>query len=444
MFTRSKSKHDVTNKYNSLNYIMRTKYFAMVASLIALFIILLLLIAHSYFDFYVLITKYVLNNMKHGHLTIYSKNGMVLLDVYRTNEPRGKLYTSDFNDLCKQLVKNGDTGIGELYMQGKLTSPDMLGAITTLIVNDKELQAKKITYSGLSNDKSNIKHSYDIGNNFYMSFLKDDLQAYTCGFFLCDTNTLNEAQYNKIDSVIRKLEILPNECILDVGCGWGSIANYVGKKTNSIVDGLTIADEQQKFINTTYPNMKVFNKSYADVGSELYGKYDKIYSIGMFEHVRCVNYDKFFSQMSKVLKQNGRFLLHTITYQGKDHVNSSFEHQNKSFISEYIFPGGQIPTHEWVIDAASKYFKIVHIEVYPGQHYSRTLEHWRRNLLESAENLRKAGYNDELLKMYEFYFLECEAAFSQSKMNITHFLLENGSIIKDGIKNMKNNFMCNK
>ena len=367
----------------------------------------------------------------------------MLLDIYRTNDQRGKLYTSDFNDLCKQLVKNGEIGIGELYMQGKLTSPDMLGAITTLLVNDKELQSKKITYSG-SNDKSNIKHSYDIGNDFYMSFLKDDLRAYTCGFFLCDTNTLNEAQYNKIDTIIRKLEILPNERILDVGCGWGSLANYVGKKTNSVVDCLTISDEQQKFINTTHPNIKVFNKSYADMGSEFHGLYDKIYSIEMFEHVRCVNYDKFFNKMSKILTHNGRFLLQTITYQGKDHVNSSFKHQNKSFLSEYIFPGGQIPTHEWIIDAASKYFKIVHIEVYPGQHYSRTLEHWRTNMLENAENLKKAGYNDELIKMYEFYFIECEALFSQGKINITHFLFENGSIIKGGGKNIKNNFMCNK
>jgi cyclopropane-fatty-acyl-phospholipid synthase len=154
------------------------------------------------------------------------------------------------------------------------------------------------------------------------------------------------------------------------------------------------------------------------------GYFDRIYSIGMLEHVRCKNYISFFQRVKSILNYGGRFVLHTITTNRSDTTCNSGSTQ--IFLTKYIFPGGQIPKIEWVLDAARYVgLQLVHLETYGGHHYAKTLHTWRDSMLNSKTKLYSEGYNDELIKAYEYYMTECEAAFMTNTMQLTHFVFDN-------------------
>jgi cyclopropane-fatty-acyl-phospholipid synthase len=364
--------------------------------------------------------------MNKGWLTVYDSTGNILIDIHKSDEYHGIIHTNDFGTLCRKVILEGDVGLGELYIEGNWTSPNMLELFMTFLINADQLH-KKRNESTLykHDDKTNIKHHYDVGNDFYLSFLTDDMHVYTCGFFFCPNDTLNDAQYNKIRTIMTKLEIEKDEKILDIGCGWGMCAHYIADKTGSVVDGVTLSDEQASYIQENIPSMQVYNMSYIDLPNDLHGYYDKIYSIGMFEHVKCSNYNAFFDKVHKLLNDNGRLVLHTITYSDSCETGTTCQNQNQSFVAKYIFPGGQIPKRKWIMDASMTVdLKLVHMEIYPGQHYGKTLQNWKHNLLENASKTKQMGYDEKLIKMYEFYFTECSASFFAGKMEITQFVFE--------------------
>lgn len=161
------------------------------------------------------------------------------------------------------------------------------------------------------------------------------------------------------------------------------------------------------YINNTTNNVTAYYGHYVPDTSTLYSR---VYSIGMFEHVRCKNYIKFFKTVYDRMVPGGRFVLHTITTDRNDTQCDSGS--TKNFVTEYIFPGGQIPKIEWVLQAAKSIgFKIVHIETLGGHHYAKTLHEWRQNMLKSTEFLKTNGYDLSKIKAYEYYMSECEAAF---------------------------------
>jgi cyclopropane-fatty-acyl-phospholipid synthase len=284
--------------------------------------------------------------------------------------------------------------------------------------------------TNLDYDKSNIIHHYDVGNDFYMKFLKDDLSAYTCGFWFNPTDTLSDAQYNKVNTIIKKMNPQPNKLILDIGCGWGKIANYVANKTNCSVTGITISDEQVKYGCNNYDinKVQIINMDYRLLNTQ----FDYIYSIGMFEHVRYENYNSFFQMIKRCLNPTGRFVLHTII---------SFDPTNKiakkdgSFVTKHIFPGGQIPCNDWILEKArSNGLNVVHFEGFGGQHYAKTLKVWREYMIESKEFILQK-YGLELFAKYEYYFAACEAAFNTGSLGIGHY-----TIVPDDIINTTNSF----
>lgn len=411
-----------------------------IVSIIVLVLIVLLLLFQIN-AIYIYMAKFGLSKMKKGCLKFYSSDdGRLLFEINRSDEVIGKVYTSDFASVCKALVKNGDIGFGEEYMKGTWTSPDLIKLFMTFIINDKELQSKN-RYNTIeySDDSKNIKSHYDAGNDFYLEFLRDDLNAYSCGFYYCKSDDLNQSQYNKLNTVIKKLEIKPGMKILDIGCGWGKIMNYVSKQTNAVVEGITLSTEQVNYINNTYKHLKAYELHFRDLPTSLNGTYDRVYVIGMIEHVRCPNYKKFLQKIYDLLKPGGRLVLHTITFG----VNSfsTCEGQTKTFISEYIFPGGQIPNREWLVkDAGEVGLKLVHMEVYGGQHYGKTLTDWRNHVLERKELLRTKGYGDEFIRKYDYYMAECAASFYCDRMNITHFVYDKIQFLTEA----NVNFQCEK
>jgi cyclopropane-fatty-acyl-phospholipid synthase len=270
-------------------------------------------------------------------------------------------------------------------------------------------------------DAKNVGHHYNVGNDFYRTFLVDSLHAYTCGFWHSAADTLETAQINKISTIIKKLDAKPGDKILDLGCGWGHIMSYIASQTKADLTGISIADEQIKYIKENIENVRAINMHYKDLPDA--PTFDKIYSIGIVEHVRCVNLGDFFKSIYRCLKPNGRFVMHGITYSiPKTHICNS---QDATFVNKYIFPNGQIPTRDWIIKtAANAGFKLVHMEAFGGQNYYRTLKAWRNNILSNQDKLKEMGYTDEIIRMYDYYMASCAAAFTTDVLNVTHFVLD--------------------
>lgn len=410
---------------------------------ILIIVIVFVLVTYSLYNVYKNdIAKYcvvkLLNSFEFGNLTIINKNnGETVLEKYNDkNDKHITIFVSD-ERFYLDLFENGEVGLGESYMKKYWMTDDLLGFLMLLIKNKNNKYMSK-TLIDINNpdeisDESKIKHHYDVGNDFYQTFLLDDLSAYSCGIWDNITNNLNDAQYNKVNIILKKLNIFGKKSnILDIGCGWGKIANYVANKTNSNVIGLTLSDEQVKYGKDNYnKNVTILKKHYKNLPND--AVYDAIYSIGMFEHVGYENYDIFFSKIKSILKPNCRFLLHTIICTEQSEKNKT----EKIFINQHIFPNAQIPNNDWITTSITKSgLSIIHAEFFGGQHYAETLKCWRQNMLSNKKYVID-NYSDELLYKYEYYFSICEAAFRSNIMCVAHYLIENTDNL-----NLSSNYVC--
>jgi cyclopropane-fatty-acyl-phospholipid synthase len=377
--------------------------------------------------------NYILGNFTKGNLLFVDTNNKEIFKLINDNTKSiPVIIIINENNFYNSVYSNAEVGLGESYMNGDWKSRNLIDMIEFLNVLCINMNSKYIPKSNIINifnqnidwDKKNIKHHYDVGNDFYLKFLIDDLSAYSCGFWFNETDTLNDAQYNKVNTIIKKMNAKPGKKILDIGCGWGKIANYVATKTGCSVTGITISDEQAKFGNQSYDKnkVKIINIDYRFLNE----KFDYIYSIGMFEHVRFENYDSFFQTIKRCLNPNGRLVLHTII---SFDVTSTSALENGSFVTKHIFPGGQIPNNDWIISSArNNGLNTIHFEGFGGQHYAKTLKKWRENMMLEKQYILK-NYGNELLAKYEYYFAICEAAFNTGSMGIGHYIIVNNDML---------------
>jgi len=401
-------------------------------------IILIFVLIHYLFKKFMLKSTiiYILSTFKYGNFILVDKKSNIILKVINNPNkviPIVKIYNE--HNFFNSIYNKGELGLGESYVRNEWSCDNLIEFMNSLCLNEYNTNIPKFSLSAISSfskfyDKSNIKHHYDVGNDFYQTFLKDDLNAYSCGFWFNSNDNLNTAQYNKIHTIINKLNATQGSHILDIGCGWGKIANYVSKITNSKVTGITISDEQEKFAKNTYDNNKVIikNMDYRDINEQ----YNYIYSIGMFEHVRYENYDKFFSVIKKSLKPGGRFVLHTIiTFDDAAKIPKA----NRNYVTTHIFPGGQIPKSDWILNKARKNgLNVIHFEGFGGQHYAKTLKIWRENMWKE-KNYILSKYPKELLLKYDYYLTNCEAGFNTGILGIGHFI-----IVSDQILSLNNSY----
>ena len=425
-------------------------------SILCCIIIIILIIASLWYFYQARIKKYfimeTLKSIKGGSLTMVdSTNGDIIFHKNDHAEQfindHGKPFNSsefisesehnsgqkryncvvkihDKDKFFECVINDGEIGLGESYTN-KIWDVDDIHSFTMLLVGNMHMLDKNpqifASYSSTDKDYANVQHHYDVGNDFYEVFLTDKLRGYSCGFFLCPDDTLESAQYNKVNMVIRKMGVKPGDKILDIGCGWGAIANYVSQQTGSQVYGITLAKEQGKYITENYPNVHAIIQHYEHLDNNV--KYDRIYSIGMLEHVRATNYDTFFRKLWDILTPGGRCVIHTIS--SVQNNGSRNDGATKCFVCKHIFPGGQIPKNEWVVDSIKNAgFKIIHIEILGGQHYAKTLRIWRNNLMNNVDLLKQRGYSDHLIRTYEYYFAICEALFLNDELQLTQFTFD--------------------
>ena len=271
-------------------------------------------------------------------------------------------------------------------------------------------------FNFIKKSKMNVSHHYDLSDELYDLFL-DPKKQYSCAYFKNENDTLEDAQNNKIQHIIKKLNIQPNQKILDIGCGWGSLAIDIAKSTNCEVTGITLSENQLVHCIKKVKELNLENQVTFKLMDyrELEEKFDRIVSIGMFEHVGRKFYKKFFRQIEKLLTGNGVSLIHTI-----GSVNPPRDPH--PWVTKYIFPGGYTPSLSEVTTPIEKAGLIVSdIEVLK-LHYSHTLRHWKGNCIKNKEQIIKM-FDERFFRMWEFYLTGCEIAFKWGDQVVYQFQL---------------------
>ena len=260
-----------------------------------------------------------------------------------------------------------------------------------------------------SKSRKNVEHHYDIGGEkgekLYDIFLDRKHRLYSCAYWKNDTKTLEDAQQNKIDHIVKKLDIKKGQKILEVGCGWGGMAFEIAKQKNCEVKGISLSKNQINYCKQKAKELKLDNQVSFELADyrEIDGHYDRIYSVGMFEHVGKKFYKVFFESMNKLLKEDGIFLLHTIGVVDKPTPPNKF-------INKYIFPGGVCPSFSQIIKPIEKTGLIVSDSETLIRHYDKTLENWLQRFLDKKKEVKDL-FDEKFIKMWEFYLASCAAAF---------------------------------
>jgi cyclopropane-fatty-acyl-phospholipid synthase len=261
-------------------------------------------------------------------------------------------------------------------------------------------------FNFIKKSKMNVAHHYDLSDKLYDLFL-DPKKQYSCAYFKNEKDTLEDAQNNKIQHIIKKLNIQPNQKILDIGCGWGSLVIDIAKSTKCEVTGITLSKNQFTYCVKKAKELNMENQVRFKLIDyrELNEKFDRIVSVGMFEHVGRKFYKKFFKQIEKLLNDEGVSLIHTI-----GSVNPPRDPH--PWVTKYIFPGGYTPSLSEVTTPIEKAGLIVSdIEVLK-LHYSHTLRHWKENCIKNKAQIIEM-FDERFFRMWEFYLTGCEIAFKR-------------------------------
>jgi cyclopropane-fatty-acyl-phospholipid synthase len=280
------------------------------------------------------------------------------------------------------------------------------------------------------NNRANISHHYDVSNAFYRRFL-DERMVYSCAYFRTPEDTLDVAQANKLDHICRKLRLAPGEKLLDIGCGWGALIFWAAEKYGVDATGITLSQNQLEHVQGEIAKrglqgrVRVELLDYQDLPDE--ERYDKVASVGMFEHVGVKRFGRYFGKIRRVLKPGGLVLNHGITHNwlGAGALGSGIG----DFIEEYVFPGGELTHVSQVIQGmAAEGLEVFDAEAL-REHYARTLWHWVENLESSAQAARDE-VGEERFRIWRIYMAGSAHGFDRGWMSLWQLLA--GKPLADG------------
>ena len=342
--------------------------------------------------------------------------------------------------LMQKLLLYPDLYFGEAYMDGSLVIEN--GNITEFLdlafknigrgnINSYGAVIKKLrgtyryltSFNKIAKSKENVAHHYDISEKLYDLFL-DENRQYSCAYFKNENDTLEQAQNNKIHHIIKKLNIQPNQKVLDIGSGWGTLALAIAKETQASVTGITLSENQFEYSKNKAKEMNLSNKVDFKLIDyrQLNEKFDRVVSVGMFEHVGRKFYRTYFNKVFKLLNERGIALIHTIG-------SSMPPRDPQPWIQKYIFPGGYTPSLSEVANPIENSGLIVSdIEVL-RMHYAHTLRNWKERFL-SKKDIVLDMFDEKFFRMWEFYLASCEMAFKWGDQVVFQFQLskDNNSV----------------
>ena len=371
---------------------------------------------------------------------LFKKGGFVLIDAnskkYIIGSPdKSKPLTLKLlnKNLHYKLLVNPDLYFGEGYMDGSIIIEN--GSISEFLelafknigrgeINTFGYILKKIkgTIRYLTNfnfakkSKDNVAHHYDISDELYDLFL-DSKRQYSCGYFKNDNDTLETAQQNKIDHIIKKLNIKSNQKVLDIGSGWGHLAIEIARQSKCEVTGITLSENQFRYANAKAKEYNLENQVQFKLCDyrNLKEKFDRVVSVGMFEHVGRKFYKTFFRQVNNLLKDNGLALIHTI-----GSINEPRDPQ--PWISKYIFPGGYTPSMSEVVGPIEKSGLIISDLEVLRMHYAHTLKNWKERCIKNKSKITSM-FDEKFFRMWEFYLASCEMVFKWGDQVVFQFQL---------------------
>ncbi|EOH7147451.1 class I SAM-dependent methyltransferase [Campylobacter coli] len=363
--------------------------------------------------------KFILSKWNYGNFRIVFWNQE---EFHVGNQPAK--FSLIFKEKIPFFKLFGDTSLvfAKHYMESKLEIEgdyDEIAKVLYYFSNKRFLKNTEDILSKIAQkqESKNIKSHYDIGNDFYKLWL-DDTMSYSCAYFKTSSDTLYEAQINKIEHTLKKLDLKPNEKLLDIGCGWGWLSIIAAQKYGVKVVGITISEEQCKKAQERVKELKLEDRveirlqNYQDLEFEDY--FDKVVSVGMFEHVGKENLGLYFMKAKQVLKPGGSMLLHSIL--------AMFEGKTNAWIDKYIFPGGYLPSLREVVSAMSEWDFHLLLAESLRIHYAKTLDMWSNNFNQVLPQVRKK-YDEEFIRMWDLYLRSCASAFRVGSVDLFQFLI---------------------
>jgi len=388
-----------------------------------------------------------LGRIRHGRLTL--RNGGVSHQYGAGGDPHATMEIHD-PSFFRSLALRGHIGAAESYVRGEWSSPELADVMRLFARNREALDGlergtallarpalallRLLNRNTRRGSVRNIHAHYDLGNDFFATFL-DETMTYSSGIFENDATSLRDASIAKYDRICRKLGIGPDDHVVEIGSGWGGFAIHTASTYGCRVTTTTISREQHRLATERVAAaglddlVTVLLRDYRD----LEGTYDKLVSIEMVEAVGHQYLDTYFEKCASLLTPNGTAAIQAITVQ-----DSWYDRKQRQvdFIKRYIFPGSFVPAISTLTgSSAVTDLRLVHLEDITA-HYAVTLRRWRERFLEKAEDVRALGFDDAFQRLWEFYFAYCEGGFAEAVLGVVQLVfakpLAKGSLVDAG------------
>lgn len=379
-----------------------------------------------------------LGKLQHGCVTVMDAEGEHPFGQTSPEFPLCATVMIHDPNAYRRLALRGSIGGGEGYMAGEWSCADLPSLVRIFVLNQEALQGLEHGLTRLvmplfrrlyarrdnteSGSRLNIAAHYDLGNEFYRLFL-DETLMYSSAIFPTPDAGLREASIAKLERICRKLELQPDDHLLEIGSGWGGFALYAAQHYGCRVTTTTISREQYELTRERVraaglaERVTVLCQDYRD----LRGSFDKLASIEMIEAVGERHLQTYFRACADLLKPHGMMLLQAITVADQKYE----QYRNEvDFIRHYIFPGGFLPSLTAMADTLGRAtdLRIFHLEDI-GAHYATTLRHWRERFLGNLERVRALGFPDTFIRMWEYYLCYCEGGFRERAIGTVQLLL---------------------
>lgn len=327
-----------------------------------------------------------------------------------------------------EIMTSPSLVFGEAYMNRTLEIEGSVQDVIESLYNnkssflrdsDKYKKFLRLITNSKKNSKDNVSFHYDIGNDFYKLWL-DETLTYSCGYFKSENDSLAQAQRNKVEHILKKLNLKKGQRLLDIGCGWGQLIITAAKEYGVKAKGITLSKEQMTEAKRKVKEeglqdlVDIEISDYRELKNE---KFDRIVSVGMIEHVGKEFLGEYFSSVYELLEEGGLSLLHCIT--GVKNGGTD------AWINKYIFPGGYLPSvRELVDNICENDFYLTDVESL-RRHYGRTLEHWAENFEKAMPKIEKMK-EDSFIRMWRMYLNACAASFNTGNIDIHQFVFTKG------------------
>ena len=380
-------------------------------------------------------TLQLLQRLVHGSLTLQLPDGSVQR-FGQVDGPHASMKLNNWN-VCSASLKSGDIGVAETYIAGDWTTSNLPALLSLMVANRREVEdviygswlgrfAYRIKHllnrNSKTNSRKNIHAHYDLGNAFYGLWL-DDTMNYSSAWFESPDQSMESAQHAKVRRALRMTDVKPGDRVLEIGCGWGALAEKATTEFDAHVTGVTLSTEQLEFANARM--QRIGREDRADLRLQDYrdindAPFDAICSIEMVEAVGRAYWPTYFQTVSRLLKPGGKACVQSIVID-----DEHFERYIKGtdFIQQYVFPGGCLPCpSEFRAQAAKAGLEVVD-EFAFGLDYARTLAIWRERFLHEQERVLQLGFDQRFLRIWEFYLAYCEAAFEQGSTDVVQYTL---------------------